>query len=131
MQIAPSSLRTPASRVRGLGAAKSGTEHFWLQRVTAVANIPLTFAFVIIVLMLAKRDYAGAMALVSQPIVAILLLLFILSGAVHMRLGMQVIIEDYLHKESTKIAFLMLNTFFAIAMAIGAIYAILVIGLAK
>jgi len=130
MQQASSSLRTPASRVRGLGAAKSGTGHFWLQRVTAVANIPLTIAFVIIILMLAKRDYAGALALVAHPVAAILLLLFILSGAVHMRLGMQVIIEDYVHQEGAKIALLMLNTFFAIAMALGATYAILRIGFA-
>lgn len=130
MQQASSSLRTPASRVRGLGAAKSGTEHFWLQRVTAVANIPLTFAFVVLVLMLAKRDYAGALALVAHPVAAILLLLFILSGAVHMRLGMQVIIEDYVHQEGAKIALLMLNTFFAITMALGATYAIIRIGFA-
>ena len=93
----PNSLRTPLARVRGLGAAKSGTGHFWLQRLTAVANIPLTFAMVLIVLMLAKLDYAGARALVANPLVGILLIAFLVSAFVHMRLGMQVIIEDYVH----------------------------------
>lgn len=124
----PNSIRTPAAKVRGLGSAKSGTEHFWLSRVTAVSNIALTFAMVIIVLMLAKADYASARALVANPFVAILLLLFILSACVHMRLGMQVVIEDYVHAEGAKLFLLMLNTFFAIAMGLAAAYAIIRIG---
>ena len=122
------SIRTPASRVRGLGAAKSGTGHFWLQRLTAVANIPLTLAMVVITLMLASRDYAGALALVANPLVAIVLMAFILSACVHMRLGMQVIIEDYVHAEGAKIALLMANTFFSVLMGLASIYAILRIG---
>jgi succinate dehydrogenase / fumarate reductase membrane anchor subunit len=130
MQNHPNSIRTPAARVRGLGAAKSGTGHFWLTRLTAVANIPLTFAMVIIALMLAKADYAGARALIANPLVAILILAFLISALAHMRLGMQVIIEDYVHSEGSKIALLMLNTFFTVLMGLAAIYAILRIGFA-
>lgn len=128
MTINPNTLRTPMSRVRGLGTARSGTDHFWKSRVTAVANVPLTLAFVVLVLMLAKRDYAGAIALVGHPLAAILLLLFIGSATIHMRLGMQVIIEDYVHSEGTKIVLLMLNTFFAVFVGLASAYAILKIG---
>ncbi|MGL5446396.1 MAG: succinate dehydrogenase, hydrophobic membrane anchor protein [Rhabdaerophilum sp.] len=130
MQNHPTSIRTPAAKVRGLGSARSGTGHFWLTRVTAVANIPLTVAVVIIALMLAKADYAAARALVANPLVAITLIAFLVSVFVHMRLGMQVIIEDYVHAEGTKIALLMLNTFFTVLMGLAAIYAILRIGFA-
>lgn len=123
-------IATPMARVRGLGAARSGTGHFWLSRVTAVANVPLTIAFVIIVLMLAKADYAGAIKIVGHPVSAILLLLFVGSAVTHMRLGMQVIIEDYVHSEGTKIVLLMLNTFFAITVGLASAYAILKIGFA-
>jgi succinate dehydrogenase / fumarate reductase, membrane anchor subunit len=128
MSKSSTSIRTPAAKVRGLGAAKSGTEHFWLTRVTAVANIALNFAFVIIVLMLSKADYVGAKAIVGNPLVAVLLLAFVISAFVHMRLGMQVIIEDYIHNEGQKLFMLMLNTFFAVLMGLGAVYAILKIG---
>ena len=78
--------------------------------------------------MLASRDYAGALALVANPLVAIVLMAFILSACVHMRLGMQVIIEDYVHAEGAKIALLMANTFFSVLMGLASIYAILRIG---
>lgn len=128
MQTNSNSIRTPVGKVRGLGSAKSGTGHFWLSRVTAVANIPLTIAFVIIVMMLAKADYAGARAIIGNPVVAILLIAFILSACVHMRLGMQVIVEDYIHVEGVKIVVLMLNTFFAILVGLASVYAILRVG---
>ena len=121
---------TSASRVRGLGSAKSGTGHFWLTRVTALANAVLSVAFVIVVLKLSRLDYAGAKALIAHPVVAVLMLLFTLSAAIHMRLGMQVVIEDYVHSEGKKIILLMLNTFFAIAVGFAAAYSILKIGFA-
>jgi succinate dehydrogenase / fumarate reductase membrane anchor subunit len=121
---------TPTARVRGLGAAKSGTGHFWLSRVTALSNAILTVAFVVIVLKLIKTDYAGAVKLIGHPVSAILMLLFTLSAAIHMRLGMQVIIEDYVHSEGKKVILLALNTFFAIAVGVAAAYSILKIGFA-
>src|SRR4029077_17812622 len=107
-------LSTPLARVRGLGSAKSGTEHFWRQRLTAVANVPLTIAFVLIVVSLLGRNHAAVTQILGSPLAAVILLLFILSIAIHMRIGMQVIIEDYVHDEGRKLVLLMANTFFAI-----------------
>jgi succinate dehydrogenase / fumarate reductase membrane anchor subunit len=118
-------LRTPLARVRGLGSAKTGTEHFWGLRITSVAGVPLTIAFVVIVVSLLGRNQAAAQRILGSPLVAIIMLLFILSMTYHMRLGMQVIIEDYVHDEVSKFALLMANTFFAIAVALACAYAIL------
>ncbi|POR45751.1 succinate dehydrogenase, hydrophobic membrane anchor protein [Bosea psychrotolerans] len=120
-----SSMRTPLARVRGLGSAKSGTGHFWLQRVTAVANVVLTVIFLGVVISLFGKPYPAAMATLSHPLVAILMLLFVVSGAVHMRIGMQVVIEDYIHGEGLKIAAVMANTFFAIAIGAACVFAVL------
>jgi succinate dehydrogenase / fumarate reductase, membrane anchor subunit len=118
-------MRTEKSKVRGLGSAKSGTDHFFRQRVTALANVPLAIAFIIIIVGLQGADHARMMATMSHPLVAILLLLFIVSGVIHMRLGMQVIIEDYIHSEGTKIMMLIANTFFAIVIAAACIFSVL------
>lgn len=123
--LSNSSMRTPLARVRGLGSAKSGTGHFWLQRLTAVANVILTIVFLAIVIALVGRPYPAAIALLSHPLVAILMLLFILSACVHMRIGMQVIIEDYVHHEGIKILAVMANTFFAIAVGAASVFAVL------
>ena len=117
-------LRTPLARVRGLGSARSGTEHFWRQRLTAVANIPLTIAFVLIVVSLLGRNHAAAQQILGSPLVAIVILLFIGSVTYHMRIGMQVVIEDYVHGEITKLSLLMLNTFFTVVVGLAAAYAI-------
>jgi len=119
------SMRTPLSRVRGLGSAKSGTEHFWRQRVTAVANVPLTIAGVIIVVSLLGRNHAAVAQILGSPLIAIVLLLFFISVTYHMRLGMQVVIEDYVHGDRLKLTLVMLNTFFAFAVALSAAFAIL------
>jgi succinate dehydrogenase / fumarate reductase membrane anchor subunit len=118
-------MRTPLSRVRGLGSAHSGTEHFWLQRATAIANIPLVIYFVFLIAGLSGRSHAAVVATLSEPATAILLLAAILSIVTHMRIGMQVIIEDYIHQEGLKVTLLTANTFFAIAAGLTAAYAVL------
>ncbi len=115
-------IRTPLARVRGHGAAHSGTGHFWRQRLTAVANIPLTIAVVIIIIMLLGRNQAAAAQILGSPLVAVIMLLFIVSITVHMRIGMQVIIEDYVHDELAKLVLIMANTFFTIAVGLTALY---------
>ena len=118
-------MSTPLARVRGLGSAKSGTEHFWRQRLTAVANVPLSIAFVFIVIGLLGRNHAAVVQILGSPLVAIVMLLFIFSITYHMRIGMQVIIEDYVHDEGLRIACLVANTFYAIAVGLTCVYAIL------
>lgn len=117
-------IRTPLARVLGRGAAHSGTEHFWRQRLTAVANIPLTIAVVIIIIMLLGRNQAAVAQILGSAPVAIVMLLFILSTVVHMRIGMQVIIEDYVHDEFAKLTLIMANTFFCIAVGLASAYGI-------
>jgi len=107
-------MRTPLGKVRGLGSAREGTQHFWRQRLTAIANIPLVLFFVGFIVALNGAGYAETRAALSNPFVALLLLLLVISGLYHMRLGMQIIIEDYVHSEGNKLALLLLNTFFTI-----------------
>ena len=118
-------IRTPLARVLGNGAARSGTGHFWRQRLTAVANIPLTIAAIIIMITLLGRNQAAVAQILGSPLVAIIMLLFVLSVTMHMRIGMQVIIEDYVHDESAKLTLIMANTFFAIAVALASAFGIL------
>ncbi len=118
-------IRTPLARVRGLGSARSGTDHFWRQRLTAVANIPLTIAVIVIFIMLLGRNQAAVAQIVGSPAVAIIMALFVISVTFHMRIGMQVVIEDYVHDELAKIVMVMANTFFCIAIALTSIYGIL------
>ena len=122
---APRSLRTPLGRVRYLGSAHHGTRHFWHQRLTAVAGVPLTIAFVLIVMSLLGRNHAAVVQILGSTLVAIVMLLFIVNSVYHMWLGMQVIIEDYVHDESRKLVTLMANTFFSFAVGLAAVFAIL------
>ncbi|MBI5323014.1 succinate dehydrogenase, hydrophobic membrane anchor protein [Bradyrhizobium sp.] len=119
------SLRTPLARVRSLGSSHSGTKDFWRQRLTAVAMALLIVPVIVIVLMLLGRNQAGAKQILAQLPIAIILLLFIIASAWHMKIGMQIVIEDYIHGEKTKLALVMANNFFCIAVALASIYAIL------
>ena len=118
-------MKTPLGKVRGLGAARSGTEHFWLSRVTSIAEIPLEIAAIVIVVMLIGAEYNDAVAIIGSPVTAVILLLWLLNATIHMRLGMQVIIEDYVHAELVKLLALMANTFFTVAVGLAGAYAIL------
>jgi succinate dehydrogenase / fumarate reductase, membrane anchor subunit len=121
----PHSLRTPLGRVHHLGSAHHGTGHFWHQRLTSVANIPLSIAAVFIILGLLGRNHAAVVQILGSTLVAITMLLFIITSVYHMWLGMQVIIEDYVHDELLKMATLMANTFFSFAIGLAAVFAIL------
>ena len=119
------SMRTPLGRVRGLGSARSGTRDFWLQRVTAIASVPLTIAGVVLVISLTGRSYPALKQILASPLVAVPLLLFILATVVHMKIGVQIIIEDYVYEKKQKLTLLMLNIFFAVAIGLACTYAIL------
>src|SRR5580693_4133712 len=93
----PSSYRTPLGRVRWLGSARLGAEDNWRMRVTSLALVPLSLAFVVLVLTLLHKDYNGARAVVGEPLAAVALLLFVLAGVFHAELGMRSVIVDYLH----------------------------------
>jgi succinate dehydrogenase / fumarate reductase, membrane anchor subunit len=119
------SMRTPLGRVRNLGAAHSGTSDFWRQRLTGVAMTLLMIPMIVIIMMLLGRNQAGAAQILGSLPIAVLLLLFIVASAWHMKIGMQVVIEDYVHNEKLKLVSVMLNNFFSIAVALASTYAIL------
>lgn len=121
------SLRTPLSRVRGLGSAKEGTDHFWRQRLTAVSNIFLITFFVIFLIVHNGSSYEELTAALANPIVAVAMGMVLISALIHMRLGMQVIIEDYVHG-SAKLPLLIANTFFTAIVGALALFAVLKLG---
>lgn len=119
------SMRTPLGLVRGLGPARSGTEHWWMQRVTAIANLPLVILTVSCVIYHLGSSRAEVAASFHNPFVAILFALTMVSVLWHMRLGLAVVIEDYVHGTAAKFASLLLVSFFTAALGVAALYAIL------
>jgi succinate dehydrogenase / fumarate reductase membrane anchor subunit len=118
-------MRTPLGRVRNLGASHSGTGDFWRQRLTAVAMTLLIIPVLVIIMMLIGSNQAGAKLILGSLPVAIILILFIIASTWHMKIGMQVVIEDYVHSEKVKLVAIIANNFFSFAVALASIYAIL------
>jgi len=118
-------MQTPLRKVRGLGSAREGTGHFWRIRVSSVALIPLSLFAVGLALSLAGASFEETRAVLAQPFVTLLMALFILVSLDHMRLGMQIIIEDYVHDEGLKLASLMLNLFFVVVIGALSLFALL------
>jgi succinate dehydrogenase / fumarate reductase, membrane anchor subunit len=119
------SMRTPLGRVRNLGAAHSGTGDFWRQRITAVAMTLLIVPVVVVVIMLLGRNQAGAAQILGSLPIALIMLLFVITSAWHMKIGMQVVIEDYVHNEPLKLIAIMANNFFSVTVALASIYALI------
>jgi len=123
-----SDLRTPLARARGLGSARYGVHHWWAQRLTAIALIPLVVWFAISLVMLSGADYDVARAWIGSPLVMVLLILTIVIGLHHGQLGLQVVIEDYIHGDGWKLAFIVMVRFIAVIFGLAATVAILRIG---
>ena len=121
-------LRTPLARARGLGSAKAGLHHWWAQRLTAIALIPLVVWFAVSLIMMSGADYLVVRAWVGSPVVMVLLTLTIVIGLHHGQLGLQVVIEDYVHSDGWKLALIVLVRFTAVFFGLAAIVAILRIG---
>ncbi len=119
------SMRSDLGKVRGLGAAHSGTEHFLMQRVTAIANVPLVIFLLYFVISHLGAPRAAVLESLKNPLAAIALSLSIISITWHMKLGLQMVIEDYVHGHGAKITALLLNLFYALGLAAIGLYAIL------
>jgi succinate dehydrogenase / fumarate reductase membrane anchor subunit len=122
-------MRTPLSRVRGLGSAKAGTRDFWIQRLTAAANVPLALFSLRCSLRWRAPITRLSAGYLCSPLVAIPMLLLVPSGIWHMRIGMKVILEDYIQKEVPKVVSLALKNSFSAVIAIASVYAVLKIGI--
>ena len=118
------SLRSPLGRVLGLGAAKEGVQHWWMQRLTSVALVPLSVWFVVSLLALAP-EHAAVVAWMRQGWTALLLILFVLVAAWHSQLGVRVVVEDYVHATGSKTLILVLVSFVHVLLAAGGVFAVL------
>jgi succinate dehydrogenase / fumarate reductase membrane anchor subunit len=125
------SLRSPLGRVRGLGSAKDGTGHWWAQRLTALALIPLTLWFCIAVIAMTGADHATVAAWAGSPLVAGLLLLLLVATFYHAALGLQVIIEDYVHHEMTKLVLVLAVKAASLVLALVGILSVLLLLFAR
>lgn len=121
----PGSMRTPLSRVRGLGAAHSGTTDFFRQRITAIALVLLIVPVIVVIMTLLGRNQAAAAQILGSPLIAIIMILFIIASCWHMKIGMQVVLEDYVTDEKLKLAAIIANNFFSFAVGLASIYAII------
>jgi succinate dehydrogenase / fumarate reductase membrane anchor subunit len=122
-------MATPLGKVRGLGSARRGTETFWLQRITALANVPLVIFLIVSIASHVGADYTTVRAYLAQPLVALAMLALVISASMHMRIGLKEIIEDYVHGEGLKIAALVLTTFFAVGVGLACTPALVKISL--
>lgn len=118
-------MRTPLGKVRGLGAAREGTGSFWRIRVTSIALVPLSMFVVGWVLSMRGAGLEEVRASLANPLIALAMALFLVISLDHMRLGMKEIIEDYVHDEGGRLALLILNTFFCVAIGAASIFALL------
>jgi succinate dehydrogenase / fumarate reductase membrane anchor subunit len=123
------SLRSPLSRARGLGSAKSGVHHFWVQRLSAIALVPLALWFVFSLAMVRGHDFGYMHHWVSAPSVAVVLALFVGTAVYHSALGVQVVIEDYVTSEGLKLSLLVLQKFLHVVVGAAAIFAVLKVAL--
>jgi succinate dehydrogenase / fumarate reductase membrane anchor subunit len=118
-------MRSQLGRVRGLGAAKSGVEHWWVERLTAIALVPLTIWFVVSVLMLLGVSQAVVVHWAARPVNTVLLLALVMLTFHHMQLGLQVVIDDYVHDKRSHLAISLVNKGAALLLALFAIVAVL------
>lgn len=118
-------LRSPLARVRGLGSAKEGTHHWWAQRLTAIALIPLSLWFIYSLVTMTTVDYMAAIGWLQSPIICVLMILFIISLFYHAQLGMQVVIEDYITNEAIKISTIIALKFIIMFAGLASLVAVL------
>ena len=116
-------MKTHLARVRGLGSAKEGSHHWWMQRLTAIALIPLTVWFAISIIDIVGADHAAVVNWFSSPVISIFMILFVSTMVYHSTLGVQVVIEDYIHHEPTKLASVVSNNFFAMSVGLACVVA--------